>query len=611
VSMMSDDASLHHEPTESLLHAPTHAAVRNPPTTKHSSSSQVRFFLIQVTAPRGLKVLDAPQTQVNSLLHGWQRGNVSSSHAVTTMEGPKVHPSIFQTMSSRLTTTGPSTSSSAAVFDAALKTRILPRGALFEASRRIESSSYGPGAGLIKLADNSGWAIVPRSDELDAQYQLVSGAVGDESESALKRAFAEVGSAVIADSGAAGVWIRVLARNGVQVECTPPVLPSSPEDNETASLSSSHSSANLESTNAQVTSRDSDVASSVASSFIDAMFRTPTKRFSRSNNKHSHDPVPPQREDPDLEPSNGYNVIACGMVVEVEPWLGPLKNQGGQSFYVRLRGGQGWIPLSVGGKTAAMPVSPPETRLGSFWFRVQSTGGIKVRLGPSKRAPSIKSENGVFFRFECGEYLRASEVVTICSEDGQPLESFAKLYRNRHLRLHGTEQQSKSLSSLTVQAEWVQVYGEDELFLEECTLEPRIERHRQGWRYTALSRGGVAVRRGPTFAAAKTGTVVLETETVTITERVRPAGERVTWLRMKDGSGWVHDLSEKDEPVMAPHTLTINYSKRVDYPCGAPIKRRPTDKREIAYSAIVARLFHGDGPEELSRPTNKDSKGMR
>jgi len=40
--------------------------------------------------------------------------------------------------------------------------RILPRGSLFEASKRIEGLYNNPGSGSIKLSDGSGWAIVPR-----------------------------------------------------------------------------------------------------------------------------------------------------------------------------------------------------------------------------------------------------------------------------------------------------------------------------------------------------------------------------------------------------------------------------------------------------------------
>jgi len=102
----------------------------------------------------------------------------------------------------------------------------------------------------------------------------------------------------------------------------------------------------------------------------------------------------------------------------------------------------------------------------------------------------------VYFRFECGEFLRASEVLTIFSDTGEPVQCFAKLYRNRHVRMQAGNDEFRHLASLTTQAEWVQVYFEDELFLEECAAEPRIERHKQGWRYNVVPDDGVAVRKG-------------------------------------------------------------------------------------------------------------------
>ena len=80
---------------------------------------------------------------------------------------------------------------------------------------------------------------------------------------------------------------------------------------------------------------------------------------------------------------------------------------------------------------------------------------------------------------------------------GEPVDSyFANLYRNRHIRMHAAHDEMRSLACLTTQAEWVQVYYDEELFLEECTVEPRIERHRQGWRYNVITDDGIAVREG-------------------------------------------------------------------------------------------------------------------
>ncbi|GKY95510.1 hypothetical protein MPSEU_000512700 [Mayamaea pseudoterrestris] len=609
VSMMSDDASINQELADQVM-GPNLLSSNSVAPVKQSSHppAQCRtFYLMRVTAPRGLKVLDAPQTQVNNLIYGKHHGGclLTPLNAFSTLGDSKL------SHQGRLGTAGASNNTNSAVFDSFLKTRIIRRGSYFEASRRMENTGgYDQGAGLIKLSDNSGWAIVPQFDELEAQYRLLSDAELSCADGHASTAFEEVGCAAVDDyfeiakeyapvqaASFKTLWVRVHARSGVQIACPPPIPPMSFEDNETASLSSHGSSVHRELKITQLCSKDTDVASSVGSSFIDAMFRTPTRKADRSVTQNQRAP-PPRRPADSLTCSN---VIACGLVLEVERPDEGAANQL-ETLYARLRGGQGWLPLSQAGKSVSTCVPPPEIRFGSFWFRVQAIGGIKVRLGPSKRAPSIKSGDGVYFRFECGEFLRASEVMTIFNEAGDPVECFAKLYRNRHVRLHKPVQRFRSLASLTVQAEWVNVFDEQELFLEECATEPRIERHKQGWRYTVLSSNGIAVRRGPRIAAAKTNVVLLQSETVAITERVRPAGERTSWLRLKDGRGWVQDVSDSGEQIMAPHTLR----PRAVVQGGAPLKQKPTDKRqEIACNTIVARLFHNDGLEYKFHP-NKE-----
>jgi len=300
--------------------------------------------------------------------------------------------------------------------------------------------------------------------------------------------------------------------------------------------------------------------------------------------------------------------------VQVEPHIPPDQPQRRKApqEFARLKDGQGWIPLFISGKPSCV-VCPrsksPEFRHGSFWFRVQAQRGIKVRLGPSKRAPSIKSSDGEYFRFECGEFLRASEIMTVFRDDshGRTLsESFAKLYRNRHVRLAaaaGNEHfEFRSLASMTCQSEWVQVHddSQNELYLKECQPGPRIERHRQGWRYRVTTRSGVAVKKGPSFEAEDTGNYVEEGESVVIIERVTCFDENgVTWLRMKDGKGWLHDVErDSGETLLIPHTLRA----RVQGVHDRPVKpRRPSidDKnQQIAYNTIIARLFHNDLPSD-------------
>jgi hypothetical protein len=562
------------------------------------------YYLMKVKAPRGLKILDAPQFQVNRLIHSGKQSqpSVMSSHMVTQLEshGPKLHHSIFRTMSGRLTTTGPSQSGNPAVFDSASKSRRLPHGVLFEASSRMEvTGSFSEGEGLIRLSDSSGWAIVPYPEELDQQYMNFSRGpsginIGDSSS-----AFEEVGSAALEtgkvshphqQSGRLGTtWLRIMARNGLAVSCPPPTLVEN--DDETSPTSSRGSSAINGSNHGSIAdvfpSNESDVASSVGSSFLDAMFRTPKKKDT--------DIVKETGPRASLDRALQVNTIPCGMPLEVERWA----NESSGKEYARLCGGQGWVPLAIAGKPSAARIARPEFRHGSFWFRVQSPRGLKVRLGPSTRAPSIKSDEGVYFRFECGEFLRASEILTMFSDEGEPSESFVKLYRNRHARFHLGHDECRSLVFLTTQAEWVQAYCGSDLFLVECALEPRIERHKQGWRYNVLPEDGVAVRKGPSFASEKTGVILFGGESVVVNERVTPSGDTISWLRMKDGQGWIHDVDETGEHVVIAHSL--RHRAQSTRPRKPNFQREGTD---IAYNDIIARLFNND---DGYRPRKKGS----
>lgn len=257
---------------------------------------------------------------------------------------------------------------------------------------------------------------------------------------------------------------------------------------------------------------------------------------------------------------------------------------------MRLRGGQGWIPLVLAGKTCSTVVPKPDIRIGSFWFRVTSQWGIKVRLGPSRKAGSIKTDDGIYFRFECGEFLRASEVVTIF-HDHAPPESYAKLYRNRHVRLNQEDGDYRQFLSLTTPAEWVQVHSGGNLFLEECGSEPKILRHKEGWRYNVLIDAGVTVRSGPSVDAEATGVSLLVGESVLITERVMIPGEDMTWLRLKDGEGWVCDSDSHGRATMIAHSLRHRSSDFL-----RPHKTTRPERDEIAYRSIVARLFHEGRP---------------
>jgi hypothetical protein len=427
---------------------------------------------------------------------------------------------IFQTMTSRTLTSKP-------VFDG--KSRILPNNSIFETSTSDCSSN------MLKLSDGSGWATLPHYSSAQC-----------------------VGSAQL--QGDSCTVLRVMVRSGVQA-----VAIISRDIDEITSPTSSRGS----------DFQGSDVASSVGSSLLDAMFRsTPGKKMPST----SSDPTA-------VLPPTTQRTIPCGMVIEVEKWA---PNVSCQKEYARLRGGQGWVPLFVNGSkpTTARLSAKPTTRTGSFWFRVRK--GQNVRMGPSKRAPSIRSTEGDFFRFECGEFLRASEIITCYSDEKQPSEAFCKLYRNRHARLHLEDDGFRTLESLSTPGEWVQIHDDQTNFLERCDEEPRIERHRQGWRYTSVPDDGVAIRKGPSFASEKTGILLYGGETVVVNERVSPPGEEISWLRMKDGSGWIHTIDEDEKIIMVPHSQRHRTFKQKSSTTGM-------EGDEKSYDAIVSRLFQGDG----------------
>jgi hypothetical protein len=162
--------------------------------------------------------------------------------------------------------------------------------------------------------------------------------------------------------------------------------------------------------------------------------------------------------------------------------------------------------------------------------------------------------------------------------------------------LHLGQDECRSLVFLTTQAEWVQAYCGSDLFLVECALEPRIERHKQGWRYNVLPEDGVAVRRGPSFASEKTGVILFGGESVVVNERVTPSGDTISWLRMKDGQGWIHDVNETGEHVVIAHSL--RHRAQSTRPRKPDFQREGTD---IAYNDIIARLFNSDDGYRLRK----------
>jgi hypothetical protein len=107
---------------------------------------------------------------------------------------------------------------------------------------------------------------------------------------------------------------------------------------------------------------------------------------------------------------------------------------------------------------------------------------------------------------------------------------------------------------------------------------------------TVVPESGVSVRKGPSFAAEKTEIILFGWECVLINKRVSPTGNKMNWLRMKNGHGWVYDVDENGQNIMIPHSLRhINQLNRSPRQSDSPNKGN-----EIAYNTIIARLFHND-----------------
>jgi hypothetical protein len=201
---------------------------------------------------------------------------------------------------------------------------------MFEAAKRVEASgAFNRGAGLIKLSDNSGWAIVPRQEELDAQYRNYQGGVAHVKQGEATRAFEEVGNAVCdsdeyAHETRPSIWVRVVSKNGVPVSCPPPAVPVAKDDGDTSPTSSVGGSSSVSGvgSNYGILSGDSDVASSVGSAFLDAMFRTPKKREPSTIESRTHKESFGRRKNirPWNELERVRNILPCGSCVEVDNW---------------------------------------------------------------------------------------------------------------------------------------------------------------------------------------------------------------------------------------------------------------------------------------------------
>ena len=214
------------------------------------------------------------------------------------------------------------------------RVRFLARGQIFEASQRMESTdaAYTNGQGLIKLTDGSGWVIIPHQEEIIKQYENFRGAVDVNN----IIAFEEIGSAEITSTQSNPayhatpsersrrneserspndvVWLRIAAPNGVKVILPPPLPDQAVRRDERDRA-----------INPSTSGTDSEVASTVSSSFFDSMWSkvTPTKQ--KEGRGAAHDGSTAKLHHP--SPRHGKNVahnappvISCGMVVPVEHW---------------------------------------------------------------------------------------------------------------------------------------------------------------------------------------------------------------------------------------------------------------------------------------------------
>ncbi|KAL3775513.1 hypothetical protein HJC23_000085 [Cyclotella cryptica] len=451
-----------------------------------SASSIETYYLMRVLAPLGLKILDAPHFQVSNLIH-------TPSHEQNKLRRNR--------RSQRI--------------------RFLARGQFFEASQRMETtdaaSLYTNGQGLIKLADGSGWVIIPHHNDLVAQYQNFRGGSVDAHEIL---AYEEIGDATIHNH--VPTFNRLTPPDRTNLSSTnvkqsdQSVICTFPGEKAIGIKPSS-------------SSHESEVASAVGSSFFESVWNkvTPTKQKGTTSSSDTTVLAANNRVKQKTRPS----IVQAHSPPSTLPGDTISGSDPTERRFVRLYNGQGWIPRRVGGTLFAVEVDSPEVRFGSFWFRVQSRSGIDVRHGPSSQAPFITSDCGHSFRFECGEFLRSSEVLTIFnrqsdSTDTSRAECFARLYRmNQNL---------------------------------ECSAPPSVERNRECWRCSAIR--NINIRLGPSFGADLTGKVILAHEEFYVTEKVTASGDQVTWFRLKNNEGWVHSITESGDPVV--HCHVTEYSRK-------------------------------------------------
>ena len=126
--------------------------------------------------------------------------------------------------------------------------------------------------------------------------------------------------------------------------------------------------------------------------------------------------------------------------------------------------------------------------------------------------------------------------------------------------------------------EWVHVHCNGNLYLEECVNPPTIRREREGWRYEVVHESGVEIRKGPSHFAKSTGSTLQCNASILVNEEVTADGENVTWLRLKDGRGFINNIGDNDNLLV---------KKKLD---------RKNGNAEVSYK-LISRLFN---PPEAS-----------
>jgi len=228
-----------------------------------------------------------------------------------------------------------------------------------------------------------------------------------------------------------------------------------------------------------------------------------------------------------LTGEKGIHYTPIGLCVEVDPW--EETNQTRQSF-ARLRSGIAWIPRHIHNELFSYIIQTPEIRRGKFYFQVIYKRGMKVRQGPSRRAPSILSNNEPI-RYECGEFLLISDIFTMFGPNDTSSST------SNHL--------SECFGKVS-NTQWVHIHSNGRYYLQEQTHPPSVDKSTEGWRYDATT--DHPIYNGPSYNAPHTKRLKAG-ESIMVYERMTMHLDKTTWLKTMDGL-YVPDVSSEGELIM-------------------------------------------------------------